>query len=307
MRSLVLLGLVGLVAQLVDGSLGMAYGVTSSTAMLAVGIAPAAASAAVHLSEVGTTVVSGVSHWKFGNVDWRTVGILALPGGVGAYLGATALSNLDGDAAEPWVAVLLLSLGLYVLYRFLRLGGRRPQFKSHPSPMFLVPMGLVGGLVDAIGGGGWGPVGTTSLLSSGRLEPRKVVGSIDTSEFVVAVGASIGFITALGSEGINFAWAGALLAGGVVAAPFAAWLVRHLPARVLGVAAGGFIVVTNVLTAMEAWAGLDTETSSTQLVATWAILLSIWAALVAYAVRAERRSKQDLAESDAASAEAELV
>jgi uncharacterized protein len=307
MRSLVLLGLVGLVAQLVDGSLGMAYGVTSSTAMLAVGIAPAAASAAVHLSEIGTTVVSGASHWKFGNVDWRTVAILAVPGGLGAFLGATALSSIDGEAAEPWIALLLLSLGAYVLYRFLRLGGRRPQFKPHPSPLFLVPMGLFGGLVDAIGGGGWGPVGTTSLLSSGRLEPRKVIGSIDTSEFVVAVGASIGFLTALGSGGVNIAWAGALLAGGVVAAPFAAWLVRHLPARVLGVAAGGFIVVTNVLTALEGWTGFDTEESSSSLVVAWAVLLSLWAALVTYAVRAERRSKQEHAASGSASAEAELV
>ena len=307
MRSLVLLGIVGLVAQLVDGSLGMAYGVTSSTMLLAVGVAPAAASAAVHFSEIGTTLISGASHWKFGNVDWRTVGILAVPGGVGAFLGATALANIDGEVAEPWVALLLLSLGVYVLYRFLRLGGRRPQFKPHPSPLFLVPMGAVAGIVDALGGGGWGPVGTTSLLSSGRLEPRKVVGSIDTSEFVVAVGASAGFLMALGSEGVNFGWAGALLAGGVIAAPFAAWLVRHLPARVLGVAAGGFIVVTNVLTTLESWAGLDTETSSTRLVATWAILLSIWAALVAYAVRAERKSKQELAASGAATNEAELV
>jgi len=307
MRSLVLLGLVGLVAQLVDGSLGMAYGVTSSTAMLAVGIAPAAASAAVHLSEVGTTLVSGASHWKFGNVDWRTVAILAVPGGVGAFLGATALSNIDGEAAEPWIAVLLLSLGVYVLYRFLRLGGRRPQFKSHPSPFFLVPMGAFAGLIDALGGGGWGPVGTTSLLSSGRLEPRKVVGSIDTSEFVVAVGASIGFLAALGSEGVNFAWAGALLAGGVVAAPFAAWLVRHLPARVLGVAAGGFIVMTNLLTALEGWTDFDTETASGQLVATWAILISLWAALVTYAVRAERKSRKQEVGAGSTSPEAELV
>lgn len=291
MRNLVLLALVGLVAQLVDGSLGMAYGVTSSTAMLAVGIAPAAASAAVHLSEVGTTLVSGASHWKFGNVDWRTVGVLAVPGGVGAYLGATWLSNVDGEVAAPWVALLLLSLGLYVLYRFLRLGGRRPHFKPRPSPVFLAPLGVVAGLVDAIGGGGWGPVGTTSLLSSGRLEPRKVVGSIDTSEFVVAVGASIGFLGALGSEGVNFAWAGVLLAGGVVAAPFAAWLVRHLAARVLGVAAGGFIVVTNVLTVLESWTGLDTEESSVGLVVAWVALLAAWGVLVGYAVRAERRSR----------------
>ena len=113
-------------------------------------------------------------------------------------------------------------------------------------------MGLVGGTLDSIGGGGWGPVGTTTLLSSGRLEPRKVVGSIDTSEFVVAVGGSLGFILALGSQGIEWSYALALLAGGVIAAPIAAWLVKHLAARVLGVAAGGLIVLTNSKTIAEA-------------------------------------------------------
>jgi uncharacterized membrane protein YfcA len=296
MRSLVLLGFVGLVAQLVDGSLGMAYGVTSSTMLLAVGVAPAAASAAVHFSEIGTTLVSGASHWKFGNVDWRTVGILAVPGGVGAFFGATFLSSLDGDVAKPWVALLLLSLGFYVLYRFLRLGGRRPQFKSRPSAFFLAPMGVVAGVMDAIGGGGWGPVGTTSLLSSGRLEPRKVVGSIDTSEFVVAVGASLGFIVGLGSEGINFAWALALLAGGVIAAPIAAWIVRHLAARVLGVAAGGFIVLTNAQTMMASWFGMD-ETSTTGWLIIGALAL-VWFSLIASAVSSERAAKRRAAEEE---------
>ena len=225
MRKLIVLGFVGLLAQLIDGSLGMAYGVTSSTLLLAAGVAPAAASAAVHFSELGTSLVSGVSHHKFGNVDWRTVSILALPGFVGAFIGATLLSNMDAAVAKPVVAIILLSLGFYVVYRFLRLGGARPTFKGHPSAAFLAPMGLVAGTLDAVGGGGWGPVGTTSLLSSGRLEPRKVVGSIDTSEFVVAVGASLGFLFGLGSAGINWGYAGALLAGGVVAAPIAAWLV----------------------------------------------------------------------------------
>ncbi|MPZ63589.1 MAG: TSUP family transporter [Propionibacteriales bacterium] len=286
MRSLVLLGLVGLVAQFVDGSLGMAYGVTSSTMLIAVGISPAAASAAVHLSEVGTTLVSGAAHWKFGNVDWRTVGILAVPGGLGAFAGATFLSSIDGDSAAPWVAFLLMSLGAYVLYRFLRLGGRRPQFRGRLSAKFLAPLGVVAGVCDAIGGGGWGPVGTTSLLSSGRLEPRKVVGSIDTSEFVVAVGASAGFLYGLGSQGVNLAWAGALLAGGVLVAPFAAWIVRHLAPRILGVAAGGFIVLTNSKTMLETWLGLE-ETSG----ALWAIisvLVVAWLSLVAGAVYAER-------------------
>jgi uncharacterized membrane protein YfcA len=296
MRSLVLLGIVGLVAQLVDGSLGMAYGVTSSTMMLAVGVAPAAASAAVHFSEIGTTLISGASHWKFGNVDWRTVGILAVPGGVGAFVGATYLSSLDGDVAEPWVALLLTALGFYVLYRFLRLGGRRPQFKSRPSAWFLAPMGVVAGVTDAIGGGGWGPVGTTSLLSSGRLEPRKVIGSIDTSEFVVALGASLGFLVGLGSQGINFGWALALLAGGAVAAPVAAWVVRHLAPRVLGVAAGGFIVLVNAQTMLESWFGMD-ETSTTGWVIIGA-LATVWLSLVGQAVLAERAAKRRAVEAE---------
>jgi uncharacterized protein len=302
MRSLVLLAIVGLVAQLVDGSLGMAYGVTSSTMLLAVGVAPAAASAAVHFSEIGTTLISGASHWKFGNVDWRTVGILALPGGVGAFVGATYLSSLDGDVAKPWVALLLTSLGLYVLYRFLRLGGRRPQFKSRPSAWFLAPMGVVAGVMDAIGGGGWGPVGTTSLLSSGRLEPRKVIGSIDTSEFVVALGASLGFLVGLGSQGINFGWALALLAGGAVAAPIAAWVVRHLAPRVLGVAAGGFIVLVNAQTMLESWFGMD-ETSTTGWVIIGA-LATVWLSLIGQAVLAERASRRRTA---AAAVDSEAV
>lgn len=287
MKTLIVLAFVGLVAQVVDGSLGMAYGVTSSSLLLATGIAPAAASAAVHFSEIGTSLVSGVSHWKLGNVDWRTVGVMALPGFVGAFAGATVLSNLDGDAAKPWVAGLLAALGAYVLYRFMVLGGRRPTFKSRPQAGFLVPLGLVGGTVDALGGGGWGPVGTTTLLSSGRLEPRKVIGSIDTSEFVVAVGGSLGFLFALGGAGIRWGIAGALLAGGVIAAPVAAWLVRHLPARILGVAAGGLIVLTNIKTIVDAL-GASGSTVGVVSVA-WAV---VWLQLLVIAVRAERRSRR---------------
>ena len=293
MRSLLVLGFVGLVAQLVDGSLGMAYGVTSSTLLLATGVAPAAASAAVHFSEIGTTLVSGFSHHKLGNVDWRTVGIIALPGGIGAFAGATFLSSLDGDTAAPWVAALLLGLGVYVVYRFLVLGGRRPHFRGRLSAAFLAPLGVVAGLMDAIGGGGWGPVGTTSLLSSGRLEPRKVVGSIDTSEFVVAVGGSLGFLFALGSQDIPWDVAGALLVGGVIAAPFAAWLVKHLPARVLGVAAGGLIIVTNSKTILESLGASG-----------WMVAVSVsavfvaWVLLIVWAVRQEREARAAHAEQE---------
>ena len=287
MRKLIVLAFVGLVAQLIDGSLGMAYGVTSSTLLLAAGVAPAAASAAVHFSEIGTSLVSGFSHHKLGNVDWRTVSILAVPGFVGAFAGATFLASLPGDEAKPWVAGLLLGLGIYVIYRFLRLGGRRPQFKSHPSAFFLAPMGVVGGALDSIGGGGWGPVGTTSLLSSGRLEPRKVVGSIDTSEFVVAVGGSLGFLFALGSQGIEWGYAAALLVGGVIAAPIAAWLVKHLAARVLGVAAGGLIVLTNTKTILEA---LGASGATVALAA--AVLGILWISGIVWAVGQERRSRE---------------
>jgi uncharacterized membrane protein YfcA len=286
MRNLIVLGFVGLLAQLIDGSLGMAYGVTSSTLLLAAGIAPAAASAAVHFSEIGTTLVSGISHHKLGNVDWRTVSIIAVPGGLGAFAGATLLSSIDGDTAKPWVAALLLGLGVYVVWRFLVLGGRRPQFRGKLSAFFLAPLGVVAGLMDAIGGGGWGPVGTTSLLSSGRLEPRKVVGSIDTSEFVVAVGGSLGFLYALGTQGINFGYAAALLVGGVIAAPIAAWLVKHMAARVLGVAAGGLIILTNSKTILES---LGAGGGTVGLAAL--VIFVAWISAIVWAVRQERAAR----------------
>ncbi|WP_166975098.1 sulfite exporter TauE/SafE family protein [Brevibacterium atlanticum] len=288
MRQLIVLGFVGLIAQLIDGSLGMAYGVTSTTLLLAAGVAPAAASAAVHFSEIGTSLVSGISHHRFGNVDWKTVALLAVPGFIGAFGGATFLSGLNGDGATPWISGILLALGVYVIWRFLALGGRRPEFKGRPGVKLLVPVGLVGGALDSIGGGGWGPVGTTTLLSSGRLEPRKVVGSIDTSEFVVAVGGSLGFLFALGHAGIDWKIVAALLIGGIIAAPFAAWLVKILPARILAVAAGGIIILTNARTIALAL-GATTPVLSTVLI----VLAVVWAALLVHVVRVERKVRKD--------------
>nr|WP_194307432.1 sulfite exporter TauE/SafE family protein [Dietzia maris] len=284
-KTLIVLGVVGAIAQLIDGSLGMAYGVTSTTLLVAAGIAPAAASASVHFAEIGTTLASGVSHHRLGNVDWRIVRILAVPGAIGAFAGATLLSSLPADVAKPVVGAILLSLGLYVLYRFLALGGRRPEFRGRVRTGFLVPLGLVGGTLDSLGGGGWGPVGTTSLLSSGRVEPRKVVGSIDTSEFVVAVGGSLGFLVGLGAAGINWGYALALLVGGVLVAPLAAWLVKHLPARVLGTAAGGLIVVTNSRTLL-VWAEVPASATTPILLS----LVTVWIGLVTWAALAERRA-----------------
>lgn len=281
MRKLVLLAVVGLLAQLVDGSLGMAYGVTTTTLLLAIGTNPVAASATVHLAEIGTTLVSGAAHWRFGNVDWPVVLKIGVPGAVGAFAGATFLSTLDTSTATPVMSGILLTLGVYVLARFTFTGLRTDRLGTPLRKRFLAPLGLVGGFVDATGGGGWGPVGTPAILASGRLEPRKVVGSIDTSEFLISVAASIGFLAALGSQGITFSWVAMLLLGGVIAAPIAAWLVRTIPPRVLGSAVGGIIVLTNARTILEG-TGVTGATTLT----VCGLIVLVWISAVTYSVRA---------------------
>ncbi|MDG4819012.1 sulfite exporter TauE/SafE family protein [Micromonospora sp. WMMD956] len=282
MRKLLLLALVGLGAQLVDGSLGMAYGVTSTTLLLAINTSAASASATVHLAEIGTTLVSGAAHWRFGNVDWTVVRRVGVPGAVGAFAGATFLSSLSTATAAPIMSLILLTLGVYVLVRFTVSGLPRDRVGLPLRKRFLGPLGLVAGFVDATGGGGWGPVGTPAILASGRMEPRRVIGSIDTSEFLVAIAASAGFLVGIGSENINFGWVGALLLGGMIAAPIAAWLVRMVPPRVLGSAVGGVIILTNVRTLLlsdwiDASAGIR--------YASYLVIVAAWAAAVAWSVR----------------------
>ena len=289
MRKLLVLALVGLAAQLVDGALGMGYGVTSTTLLLLAGVAPAAASASVHLAEIGTTVASGVAHWRFGNVDWSVVRRIALPGALGAFAGATFLSWISTDLAAPWMAGILFALGCYLLVRFsrpLRVRTRRPLRNR-----FLTPLGLVAGFVDATGGGGWGPVATPSLLVSGRMEPRKVIGSVDTSEFVVSVAASIGFLIGLGSEGFLLPMVAALLAGGLIAAPIAAWLVRIVPAQLLGAAVGGVIVLTNARTLMNS---LDLLPGADR-TGVYALIITGWLIATVLAVRALRATRRAVA------------
>ena len=241
----------GLLAQLVDGSLGMGYGVTSSTLLILAGLTPAAASASVHFSELGTNIASGLSHWKLRNVDWRVVGRIAGPGAVGAFLGATVLSSLSTEAAAPVMSTILVLLGVYILVRFIL--GFKPAIKKQLTLKFLAPLGLFAGFVDATGGGGWGPVATPALLADGRMEPRKVIGSVDTSEFAVSAAASLGFLIGLGAAGINWSFALALLIGGLIAAPLAAYLVRVAPAHLLGVAVGGIILLTNSRTLLKSF------------------------------------------------------
>ena len=245
------LATVGFIAQLIDGSLGMAYGASSATLLLAVGVAPALASASVHISEVATTAASGISHWRFGNVDWGKMGWLTVPGALGAFGGALAVSAISAESAKPFVALFLFLLGVYILARFSFRRTHRPVVNKPISRKFLSPLGLGAGFLDAAGGGGWGAINTSTLMSTGRMEPRKVVGTVDTSEFLVAVAASIGFFVALSFAEIPWSIVAALLIGGVIAAPLAAFIVRRLPARILGTAVGCIILITNMKTFLE--------------------------------------------------------
>ncbi|OBG87007.1 permease [Mycobacterium sp. E802] len=247
MRSLLIFTLVGLGAQLVDGALGMAFGVTASTLLVLSGVASAQASAAVHLAEVGTTLASAVSHWRFKNIDWPMVAKLGLPGAAGAFAGATVLSSLSTESAAPLMAAILLGIGVYVLLRFSL--GRPLTLGEHGtshSAKFLAPLGLFGGFIDASGGGGWGPVTTSTLLSRGKTAPRTVIGSVSASEFLVSVSASIGFLIGLRQEFLeNWPVVLGLMVGGVIAAPVAAWLVSRVNPALLGTAVGGVILLTN--------------------------------------------------------------
>ncbi|KAA6447749.1 sulfite exporter TauE/SafE family protein [Bacillus swezeyi] len=287
MRKLMMFAMIGFFAQLIDGSLGMAYGVTSSSLLLTLGVAPAAASASIHLAEVVTTAASGVSHVKFGNVDRSAVYKLIIPGSVGAFIGACFLSSLPGDAVKPFISLFLFILGIYVLFRFL--------FKFNPSGQEKsidltrkqsIALGLVAGFADATGGGGWGPITTPVLLSKKGASVRKTVGTVDTSEFAIAISATAGFLISLGWEEVNWTWTIALMLGGIAAAPIAAWLVRILPAYLLGVLVGGFIIITNVRTLILFWS-INGICSA----AIYTILWIGWGLAIFYAVRHHRKNR----------------
>ncbi|MEW4282506.1 sulfite exporter TauE/SafE family protein [Priestia koreensis] len=245
MKKLIVFIIVGFFAQLIDGSLGMAYGVTSTSLLLAFGIAPAIASASVHLAEVVTTAASGVSHIKFGNVDKNIIKSMTIPGAIGAFIGACFLSNISGDIVKPYIAIFLFLLGIYIIYRFVY----KKVSQSAPAKPFtkkrLVPLALVAGFADATGGGGWGPISTPVLLAHKGTETRKIIGSVDTTEFAVSLAATIGFFISLGWQDVNWFWVGTLMAGGLVAAPIAAWLVKIIPSHFLGILVGGCILLTN--------------------------------------------------------------
>ena len=235
MEDFLVFAAVGLVAQLVDGVLGMAYGVISSTVLLAFGVGPAHASAAIHAAELFTTAASGSAHFYHRNIDWKLFARLAPFGILGGLLGTFVLTSFEGSVVKPVVTAYLSLLGVWLFARSFR------KIPSRPVKLALVaPLGAGGGFLDAAGGGGWGPIVTTGLLGAGGT-PRYVIGTVNASEFLVTLAVSVGFLTALltghweeagGLLGHAYAVAG-LIVGGVVAAPFAGWVIKVIPERAL--------------------------------------------------------------------------
>jgi len=231
--------IIGFVVQMIDGALGMGYGVCSNSILLSMGIPPALSSASVHFSEMFTTFVSGIAHWKFKNVDTHIWKRLIIPGVIGGILGAYVLTNFPGKAIKPIVSAILLVMGLVIIYRGLNRQTMFKKLKKHISSM-----GLVGGFFDAVGGGGWGPVCTTTLVARGN-DPRYAVGSVNASEWFVTVAESITFIICL-SGGLLWHVIIGLILGGLIAAPFAALLTKKLNASILAVLVGVLVIACSL-------------------------------------------------------------
>ncbi|MBV5288058.1 MAG: sulfite exporter TauE/SafE family protein [Methyloversatilis discipulorum] len=224
---------VGFIAQSIDGALGMAYGISATTFLLGTGASPAVASASVHIAEIFTTGLSGLSHLRLGNVDRKLMLKLLIPGVIGGVLGALVVTKFDGAALKPWISGYLLVMGIYVLAK-----AWRHRRKPAQEPKHVAKLALFGGFVDAAGGGGWGPVVTTSLVGAGQ-DPRRTIGSVNFAEFFIAIASAGAFVIFI--DAAPWATVAGLVAGGMFAAPLAAFLCRALPARALLVLVGTLI------------------------------------------------------------------
>lgn len=237
---------VGFAAQLVDGALGMAFGVISNTLLVAVlGVPPALASQRVHIVECFTTATSGISHLLHRNIDGKLFLRLVMPGVIGGFLGAYVLSSLDAGVVKPFVLIYLSAIGIYLLVRGIMYPPKIKEAK------FVAPLGLFGGFLDAAGGGGWGPVVTSNLLIQGA-DPRKVVGTVNSAEFFLTVTVSATFIYHLGIADLAGATLG-LLIGGLLAAPLGAWAAKHFPAKQMLILVGVVLTLTSAYGVWSAW------------------------------------------------------
>ncbi|WP_292259184.1 sulfite exporter TauE/SafE family protein [Brevundimonas sp.] len=245
--------MVGILAQAVDGALGMAYGVISSSVLLAFGVPPAMASASVHAAEVFTTAASATSHAAHRNVDWRLFRPLAVAGIIGGVLGAYVLAGIKGDVIKPFVVAYLALIGVWILWRAAR--GVQPRRLASWTTW---PMGLVGGFLDAIGGGGWGPTVSSAMVGAGG-EPRRAIGTVNTAEFLVTVAISATFVWSLvtghwqeaGALRNHGAAVAGLVVGGLIAAPFAGWIVKRVPRTVLSYAVGALLLILAVFQGLQ--------------------------------------------------------
>lgn len=236
-NDLLLFAAIGLAAQLIDGAIGMAYGVTSTSVLLSLGVAPATASAAVHAAETFTTGASGLAHWRFRNIDRNLLWRLAIPGMIGGAIGAFVLTLIPGETIRPFVSGYLLLLGLFILWKALT--ARPPRA---PSPRQVAPLGFIGGGLDAMGGG-WGAIVTSTLVGQGT-KPRYAIGTVNLAEFFVTATISATFLLTIGLT--LWPMIVGLVIGGIVAAPFAAYATRHLPDKVLMVLVGGVVVILSL-------------------------------------------------------------
>lgn len=253
METFLLFMLVGFLAQSVDGALGMAYGVVSTTVLLAIGVPPAAASASVHTAEIFTTAASGASHVYHRNVSWPLWWPLVIAGIIGGVIGAYVLSGVSGDMIKPFILAYLAILGIWIVLKGLR--DIKPR---HIRSFWGAPLGLVGGFMDAIGGGGWGPTATTALVGAGK-DPRRAIGTVNSAEFFVTMAISATFVWALmtghwqdaGAIGDYAVAVGGLILGGLIAAPFAGWIAKSVPTRILTFMVGGLIILLAAYQALQ--------------------------------------------------------
>jgi uncharacterized membrane protein YfcA len=229
---------IGFASQLVDGALGMAFGVLSSTLLLTMGMPPAQVSAAVHAVETFTTAASGANHVIHRNVDWRLFARLLIPGVIGGVIGAYVLTHIDASSARPFIMVYLLMLAIFLIWRGVR------HIPREASPRFITPLALAGGFLDAAGGGGWGPIVTSNLLAQGAA-PRQVIGTVVAAEFFLTLSISLAFLIEIGWAAFTVVTAGLLL-GGIVAAPFGAIIARRASARLLLILVGTILAVVSL-------------------------------------------------------------
>jgi len=249
---------VGFLAQMIDGALGMAYGVISSSVLLAFGVPPAHASAAVHAAEVFTTAAAATSHTVHRNVDWKLFWRLGPAGVLGGVLGAYILTSIEGQVLRPYITAYLTIMGVYILYRAWRARKRTVS----PNAAIVAPLGVAGGFIDATGGGGWGPVVTSTLVGSGGA-PRYVIGTVSAVEFFLTTSISIAFLVALltghwadaGAFADHVGAVAGLIVGGVIAAPFAGYIVRYVQPRILMVTVGLLVIGLGIFQLWQMLAG----------------------------------------------------